>query len=206
MLAAFNDDSNVVTGKQIAEAVEELQWVEFSARKVTAKALPHDDGEADPPDWATATTASNGGSAPPVGRPLGRLILSRGGTTVAERRLHVGRVIIGRTSANDLQVDSRFISRHHCQIMSNASSSVLEDLNSTNGVFIKSKRVRHHNLNDGDVISLGDHELVYVDERPGSRSARDQVDTGRHAMAGQSGSGAVEDHGATDGNIDAIQT
>ena len=108
------------------------------------------------------------------------MILSRAGKTVAERRLHVGRLIIGRTAANDLQVDSRFISRHHCQIMSNADFSVLEDLNSTNGVFVKSKRVRHHNLNDGDVISLGDHDLIYIDERPASRAARELADTGKH--------------------------
>jgi pSer/pThr/pTyr-binding forkhead associated (FHA) protein len=108
------------------------------------------------------------------------VILSRGGKTVAERRLHVGRLIIGRTAANDLQVDSRFISRHHCQILSNPDFSVLEDLNSTNGVFVKSKRIRHHNLNDGDVISLGDHDLIYIDERPTSRAARELADTGAH--------------------------
>ena len=42
---------------------------------------------------------------------------------------------------------------------------MIEDLNSTNGIFIKSKRVRHHNLNDGDVVTIGQHELLYVDER-----------------------------------------
>ena len=132
------------------------------------------------PDWETATVARTSSRTPPVGEPLGRVILSRAGKTVAERRLHVGRLIIGRTAANDLQVDSRFISRHHCQIMSNADFSVLEDLNSTNGVFVKSKRVRHHNLNDGDVISLGDHDLIYIDERPASRAARELADTGKH--------------------------
>jgi pSer/pThr/pTyr-binding forkhead associated (FHA) protein len=42
---------------------------------------------------------------------------------------------------------------------------VLEDLNSTNGVFIKSKRVKHHDLADGDVIQLGEHKLLYRDLR-----------------------------------------
>jgi len=57
------------------------------------------------------------------------------------------------------------VSRHHCQIVTTANSCFIEDLNSTNGIFVKSKRVRSHYLNDGDVVVLGKHELIYVDER-----------------------------------------
>jgi type II secretory pathway predicted ATPase ExeA/pSer/pThr/pTyr-binding forkhead associated (FHA) protein len=184
MLAAFNDDSNVVTVKHLTDAIEELQWVDYAHRKHTQTMAMPDVDEREPDlDWDTATVARSASSSrsPQTGEPLGRVILSRAGKTVAERRLHVGRLIIGRTGANDLQVESRFISRHHCQIMSNAEFSVLEDLNSTNGVFVKSKRVRHHNLNDGDVISLGDHDLIYIDERPASRAARELADTGKHS-------------------------
>ena len=42
---------------------------------------------------------------------------------------------------------------------------MIEDLNSTNGIFLHSKRVRYHNLNDGDVVTIGQHELLYIDER-----------------------------------------
>ncbi len=38
-------------------------------------------------------------------------------------------------------------------------------MNSTNGIYVKSKRVRRHYLNDGDVVMIGKHELIYVDER-----------------------------------------
>jgi pSer/pThr/pTyr-binding forkhead associated (FHA) protein len=51
---------------------------------------------------------------------------------------------------------------------------VIEDLNSTNGIYVKSNRVRRHHLNDGDVVLIGKHELIYVDER----AAR-----GRHALS-----------------------
>jgi general secretion pathway protein A len=54
---------------------------------------------------------------------------------------------------------------------------VIEDLNSTNGIFVKSKRVRRHNLNDGDVVQVGQHEIMYIDERtPRVRSAADVSD------------------------------
>ena len=36
---------------------------------------------------------------------------------------------------------------------------------STNGIYVKAKRVRRQHLNDGDVVVIGKHELIYVDER-----------------------------------------
>ena len=91
-----------------------------------------------------------------------------------ERELRPGRLVIGRTADNDLQIDSKFISRHHCQIVTQVDSCVIEDLNSTNGIYVQSKRVRRHNLNDGDIVTVGQHELMYLDERiPRLRIAAD---------------------------------
>ena len=64
-----------------------------------------------------------------------------------------------------MQIDSKFISRHHCQIVTQADSCLIEDLNSTNGIYVQSKRVRRYNLNDGDVVQVGQHEIMYIDER-----------------------------------------
>jgi general secretion pathway protein A len=62
-------------------------------------------------------------------------------------------------------VIGRVLIAHECQIISTADGSVIEDLNSTNGIYVKQKRVRKHNLNDGDVVLVGKHELMYIDER-----------------------------------------
>jgi general secretion pathway protein A len=106
-----------------------------------------------------------GAAAPETGQTVGRILLASGGATVLERELKPGRLVIGRTPDNDLQIDSKFISRHHCQIVTQPDACVIEDLNSTNGIFVKSKRVRRHNLNDGDVVVVGQHEIMYIDER-----------------------------------------
>ncbi|HEY5806736.1 MAG TPA: hypothetical protein VIT67_02145, partial [Povalibacter sp.] len=37
--------------------------------------------------------------------------------------------------------------------------------NSTNGIHVRSKRVRRRILNDGDVVQIGQHEIMYFDER-----------------------------------------
>ncbi|HEX3845040.1 MAG TPA: AAA family ATPase [Steroidobacteraceae bacterium] len=153
MMAAYAADRESVSMVDIESAVSELQWVEFAARTqqqiraATELALPRMRGT----DQALPS--------------LGRLLVATDGRTVQEIPLTQGRIIVGRTPENDLQIDSRFVSRHHCQIMTSANSCVIEDLNSTNGIYVKSRRVRRHYLNDGDVVLIGKHELIYVDER-----------------------------------------
>ena len=70
--------------------------------------------------------------------------------------------MIGRTSDNDLQIDSKFVSRHHAQLVTSEEGTVLEDLNSTNGVYLNGRRVRRHRLAEGDVVRIGMHELTYA--------------------------------------------
>ncbi len=116
---------------------------------------------------APHAAAANEGAArqAAASEPVGKLLVATDGRTVQEVPLRIGRLIVGRTPDNDVHIDSRFVSRHHCQIITTAHSCVIEDLNSTNGIYVKSARVRRHYLNDGDVVLVGKHELIYVDER-----------------------------------------
>ncbi|HMB73644.1 MAG TPA: AAA family ATPase [Gammaproteobacteria bacterium] len=79
--------------------------------------------------------------------------------------LPFGRAVVGRTSDNDLQIRSRFVSRHHIQITTDDEKTVVEDLNSTNGMLVGGKRLQYRLMVDGDVIQLGEHKLVYRDLR-----------------------------------------
>ncbi len=168
MLAASNQERDTVGVEELRAAIDELQWPEYVSRTGTRLVRLR----ADAPAGGGAPASSRQGDA-----PLARILLASGGHTIGEHALHPGRLIIGRTAANDLQIDSRFVSRHHCQIITTAQSSVIEDLNSTNGIFVHSKRVRRHNLNDGDVVTLGQHELLYVDERIHHRGTDDRHGT-----------------------------
>ena len=157
MLSASVKDRPTVHLEDVRAAITELQWVEYSSptgsRLVSMSESQSGDG------------SEESASDPSEGVPLARILLANAGHTVSEHELYPGRLIIGRTPANDVQIDSRFVSRHHCQILTTAQSCVIEDLNSTNGIYVQSKRVRYHNLNDGDVVSIGQHELLYIDER-----------------------------------------
>jgi general secretion pathway protein A len=114
---------------------------------------------------------------------------------VQEITLRLGRVIVGRTPDNDVQIDSRFISRHHCQVITTPNSCVVEDLNSTNGIYVKSNRVRRHHLNDGDVVLIGKHELIYVDERAArGRGTFTETDPGVHSEVAGAAPAPTTDH------------
>jgi general secretion pathway protein A len=161
LMAAFGKDKDTVSMEELDAAIKELQWVEFASGTNRMKVLDH-------------VPAPQSESTPVVGR----ILLASEGKTVGERELKPGRLVIGRTSDNDLQIDSKFISRHHCQIVTQQDSCLIEDLNSTNGIFVQSKRVRRHNLNDGDVVQVGQHEIMYIDERtPRVRNAMDPLET-----------------------------
>jgi general secretion pathway protein A len=190
MMAAFTADRDTVLAEDVQSAIDELRWPDFETRRATPPS-PEATAAAAAANPAAATPALAQGAAPGLyipsddarrparnDAPLARLIVTSDGRTVGELQLHVGRLIIGRTPDNDLQIDSRFVSRHHCQIVTKSGSCVIEDLNSTNGIVVKSKRVRVHNLNDGDVVSIGKHDLQYVDERARTGTG----DTGRHAV------------------------
>ena len=151
MMAAFGRDQDSVAIADLEAAIRELQWVEF-ASSTNRMHLP------DVQISHAATGADHVQS-------VGRILLASDGKTVVERELKPGRLVIGRTPDNDLQIDSKFISRHHCQIVTQPDACLIEDLNSTNGIYVQSKRVRRYNLNDGDVVQVGQHEIMYIDER-----------------------------------------
>jgi general secretion pathway protein A len=165
LMAAYGKDHNAVTTAELDAAIRELQWVEFGSSTNRMKIIPTVEHAAPPSSESTHV--------------VGRILLASEGKTLVERELKPGRLVIGRTPDNDLQIDSKFISRHHCQLVTQLDSCLIEDLNSTNGIFVQSKRVRRHNLNDGDVVQVGQHEIMYIDERsPRVRNTLDPADSG----------------------------
>jgi general secretion pathway protein A len=156
MLCAFAAEKKTIDEALIEAAADELQWVEFSERAREERGI-EDTGQ-----------FANGSS-------VAKLQVLFRDEFVTDFSLATGRAIIGRTPDNDLQIRSKFVSRHHAQIVSDRWASVVEDLNSTNGVFIKQKRIKRQQLVDGDVIQVGDHKLLYRDMR-GGLEGRDDLD------------------------------
>ena len=69
-----------------------------------------------------------------------------------------------------MQIDSSSVSRHHALILVGPRDSIIEDLNSTNGVLVNGRKVSRQMLNDGDAVTIGEIQFRYV-VRPQQRSA-----------------------------------
>jgi len=147
LLCAFADNKQVVEKSDIGAAVEELDWQEHESNTGLHQKLEQIQQRA--MDDAHVT----------------QIELRSDGELVAEHTFPLGRVIVGRSPDNEIYIKSKFVSRHHAQIVSDDDGCVIEDLNSTNGVFLGEKQVKKYRLRNGDKISLGVHELTYHDLR-----------------------------------------
>jgi pSer/pThr/pTyr-binding forkhead associated (FHA) protein len=84
---------------------------------------------------------------------------------------------IGRKDGNTIRLTERNVSRDHARLYKKngssgegapgASTVVLEDLTSYNGVFVNGLRVTHsQTLTHGDLVQIGDYRIVLQDEVP----------------------------------------
>ncbi len=96
---------------------------------------------------------------------MARLILSLDSQVLAEYNMSKERYTIGRLPDNDIRIDNPAVSGHHSLIINILNDSFLEDLNSTNGTYVNGKLIKKHALQHADVITVGHHQLRFVDQR-----------------------------------------
>lgn len=72
---------------------------------------------------------------------------------------------LGARKDNDVVVALKGISRRHAKIDREGDGYFVEDLNSTNFVFVNDEQIQRQRLEDGDTISLGDYAyLLWLEE------------------------------------------
>ena len=101
---------------------------------------------------------------------MARLMLSLDGQVLAEYNMNKERYTIGRLPDNDIRIDNPSVSGHHSLIINILNDSFLEDLNSTNGTYVNGKLIKKHAMQHGDVITVGHHQLRFVDSQSGDTS------------------------------------
>jgi pSer/pThr/pTyr-binding forkhead associated (FHA) protein len=159
LLCAFADEKDSVEALDVIAAAEELNWQEHESNTGVYEQLRQ--------QGTTTNTATDS--------HVTRIEVRTDDEITDVLSFPLGRVIIGRSPDNEIYIKSKFVSRHHAQLVSDENGCVIEDLNSTNGVFVGEKQVKKYRLRDGDVISLGVHALVYHDLR--RHEARDNSET-----------------------------
>jgi pSer/pThr/pTyr-binding forkhead associated (FHA) protein len=75
---------------------------------------------------------------------------------------------IGRKPENDLPIDDHTVSSRHAKIVRVQSVYFIEDLKSTNGTAVNGKPVERAQLHDADVITIGQHRIIFQDNAPAS--------------------------------------
>lgn len=158
LLCAFADGKGQVSAEDILAAVNELGWQEHE----------HSTGTFGPIRNIVPKAANDA--------HITEIELRADGETVSVQSFPAGRVIIGRSPDNEVYIKSKFVSRHHAQLVSDEDGCVIEDLNSTNGVFVADRQVKKYRLKDGDIIALGVHQLVYHDLRAGEIGDEEEDD------------------------------
>jgi len=92
-----------------------------------------------------------------------RVVLTHEGAVLKEYPLDKERITIGRKPHNDIQLDDPTVSGQHASILM-LQNAYIEDMNSTNGVLLNGKKVTRRQLNHGDMIKIGRHELKFIDD------------------------------------------
>ncbi len=73
-------------------------------------------------------------------------------------------VTIGRKPDNDIVIDNPAVSGHHARIVKQGEEYVLEDLNSTNGTFLRERKVLKAGLRNKDELAVAKHTIVFLND------------------------------------------
>jgi len=71
---------------------------------------------------------------------------------------------VGRSSQCDIQIVTQFVSREHARLaVGPRGTVVIEDLGSTNGVFVNAARVERQELRHGDLVTVGETQFRFLE-------------------------------------------
>src|SRR5262245_43226851 len=98
------------------------------------------------------------------GMAYGRLDVYWPDGPVESYRLEKPSYAIGRSSGNDIVLDTNAVSRYHVSLTYKDQQLILEDLESVNGTYVDGQRLKAHEtyvLRGGEEIQLGDIRLIF---------------------------------------------
>ncbi len=85
-----------------------------------------------------------------------------------------GAIKIGRATDNDIVIPEVLASRHHATLLPTPNRTEIRDNRSINGTFVNGARVDSAVLHDGDVVTIGNIDLVFAG---GTLARRDETAT-----------------------------
>jgi pSer/pThr/pTyr-binding forkhead associated (FHA) protein len=93
-----------------------------------------------------------------------KLLLKFNGALMKELAVEKEEISIGRKPENDLVIDNPSVSGRHCRVVADGAEYFVEDLNSTNGTFLRDQKIARAALRHGDVLAIAKHTVEFVNE------------------------------------------
>lgn len=93
-----------------------------------------------------------------------KLFLKFNGAVVKEMGVEKSEFTVGRKPDNDLVIDNPAVSGRHCRIFREGSDYFVEDLKSTNGTFLRDRRVAREVLHHKDTLSIAKHTVEFFND------------------------------------------
>jgi putative ABC transport system ATP-binding protein len=106
---------------------------------------------------------------------MAKLLIQEDRQLPREIRLYKPRSTIGRASECEVQLSSTGMSRKHALITREGSAFFIEDLGSTNGIFVNSQKVQRTELKNGDQIVIHHFVLDFVEDAADESVLADKV-------------------------------
>lgn len=141
----------------------ERQWAAMLSRLGERSGTPRRPAEVaivPSPQVATGTVAIALETLPPPVRLALRL---RRGMPLGAHRILEGEFVVGRDDACGLVLLDPRVSRRHVHIEASGAQASFRDLGSSNGTFLNGEKRENGQLSAGDVLGLGDCELIVDD-------------------------------------------
>lgn len=95
---------------------------------------------------------------------MAKLLITQDQQPQREIRIYKPRVKIGRASVCEVQLASSGVSRKHALISREGEAYFIEDLGSTNAVFLNGEKIQRASLKHGDCIAIHQFMLKFVEE------------------------------------------
>jgi len=90
-----------------------------------------------------------------------RLVLRLDGQDIEEFVLDKDFISIGRTPNNDITISNLAVSIHHASVNKTPGGAEIVDMKSGNGTFVNDKKITRKDLEDGDIIGIGKHQILF---------------------------------------------
>lgn len=93
-----------------------------------------------------------------------KLLLKFNGAMVKELKVEKHELFVGRKPDNDLVIENPAVSGKHCRIYREGQAYFVEDLNSTNGTFLRDRRIASEPLHHRDELAIAKHTVEFYND------------------------------------------